>query len=85
MIINRWSFSRHVYDPVDLPDTWHVVLSSGPDELVNCPECGTEFNGYFDGYTSFRWHTVVGFGYTVCPDCYKDEFNERLRHRSLED
>ena len=77
MIIKKWNYEKHEYEDYNIPDDWKVkTYSDNMDELVNCPHCGKELK-FGAGYTSMEIHTNVGFGYTVCENCYEEEWKRR--------
>ena len=77
MSMNRWNYKTHKYDSYEVPLNWIcTTYSPNMSAIVNCPHCGKEFE-FGEGYTSMEIHTESGFGYTVCPDCYEDEWIRR--------
>lgn len=77
MVVGKWNYEKKAYDPHMIPDEWNVMLySDDMNEIVNCAACGRELR-FGDCYTSKEIHNRVGFGYGVCEDCYKKEW-ERM-------
>lgn len=74
MMAQKWNFKTHEYEPYELPEgatTFCFYL----DSLCRCARCGMLIV-FGSGYTSRQIHTSSGMGYTVCPDCYQNEWNE---------
>ena len=70
MILRKWNYSKHDYEPYEVPDDWNVKAYSGDmSEIVNCPHCGKRVQ-VGETYASREIHNDVGFGYSVCRDCY---------------
>ena len=71
--LKKWSYKDRKYHPYEVPNTWNVKnYSSDMDEIVNCAECGKEMK-YGEGFCSRLIHSDMGFGYTVCTECYFEE------------
>jgi hypothetical protein len=74
----RWNYTSHQYDLVELPDDWRISLfSETAGQPANCPHCGETVEPGC-GYTSLEFHSCWGFGYVVCEDCYRLELDRRL-------
>jgi len=74
MILNKWNYKKHIYEPYEIPDEWNCkTYSTDMEEIINCPHCGKEIK-YGNTYTSKEIHTEMGFGYGVCEDCYNKEW-----------
>ena len=81
MILNKWNYDIHDYEPYEVPDDWNCkAYSIDMEEIVNYPHCGKGIE-FGMGYTSQEIHTDFGFGYTVCPSCYNEEFKRRMKKR----
>jgi len=85
--IKIWHFEARTYIPYDKANKWLVVLGVGEEHLdgytfTQCAHCGaiTEVGSM---YTSRMIHTNVGFGYSVCEECYNKE--RKLEMDSLHD
>jgi hypothetical protein len=79
MILNKWNYDIHDYEPYEVPDDWNCkTYSVDMEEVVNCPQCGKKIL-FGDGYTSLEVHTDMGFGYAVCEQCYEKEWNRRKK------
>lgn len=79
MILNKWNYDIHDYEPYEVPNEWNCkTYSSDMDEVVNCPHCGKSIT-FGSGYTSQEIHTEFGFGYAVCANCYEGEIKRRRR------
>lgn len=77
MIVGKWNYATHDYDPYRIPDEWHTpIYSDDMDEIVNCCQCGCEIK-FGDTYTSKEIHSGLGFGYPVCEECYEEELTRR--------
>lgn len=73
MIIGRWNYATHSYDPYDVPIDWTIVLYTDDMDLpINCTNCGKDMV-FGDGYTSRELHNPYGLGYPVCEECYEAE------------
>ena len=77
--IPRFSYKKHKYCMVIIPNEWHVSLyEDDMDNIVNCANCGKELR-YGNGFTSQEYHEQqFGFGYIVCEDCHNAELKRRL-------
>ena len=74
MILNKWNYRKHKYEPYKIPDNWNVkTYSEDMDELINCAQCGKKIK-FGDGYTSLEVHTNLGIGYSVCDKCWDKEY-----------
>ena len=74
MKLKKWNYKSKKYDDYEVPDDWKCkTYSNDMEEVVNCPHCGMAIT-FGSGYTSREIHTEFGFGYTVCPECYKAEW-----------
>lgn len=82
MIVRRWNHKKRDYDPYMIPSDWKCRTSAEMDEIVNCASCGREVE-FGDCYSSLEIHGKLGFGYSVCPECYEKEVcrNDRGRNR----
>ena len=79
MILNKWNYDIHDYEPYEVPDDWNCkTYSADMDEVVNCPHCGNKIL-FGQSYTSMEIHSKVGFGYAVCEQCYEKEWNRRKK------
>lgn len=73
VIIGRWNYQTHEYDPYIPPEGWKIVLyTTDMDEGINCTNCGKAMT-YGDGLTSKELHNGLGLGYPVCQSCYDGE------------
>lgn len=80
MILKKWNYKKHEYDPYEIPDEWNCkTYSNDMDEIINCPHCGKELK-FGDTYTSKEIHTEIGLGYGVCEKCYNNEWLRRNRY-----
>lgn len=81
MKAGKWNHKTREYDYYETPEEWHTPLyTDNMEEIVNCAQCGREI-AYGDCYTSREIHNGYGFGYPVCEDCLKEEW-ERERNMS---
>ena len=75
----KWNYQTHKYDDYFVPDDKILkTYSNDMNEIVNCCQCLKEIK-YGDSYTSKEVHTPIGFGYAVCEDCYKQEWERRRK------
>lgn len=73
MIIQRWNYHTHDYEPYKPDPSWKIVLfTKDMEENINCTYCGLEMT-YGQCFTSKELHTHVGLGYPVCEECYEEE------------
>ena len=74
MLLQKWNYEKHKYEPHIVPDDWNCQsFSDNMKEIINCPHCGKKLE-FGDAYTSLEIHTqVCGFGYGVCEECYEKE------------
>lgn len=77
-LLQKWDFEKHEYIPFLSPAGLDAVLIGNKDTICRCAECGTEML-YGDSYTSIRIHDNYGFGYAVCRNCSRKEWEERRR------
>lgn len=85
MKLSRWNYETHSYDLVDVPNEWKCsTYEDDMSKVINCPHCGGEFK-VGDGYTSMEFHTGLGFGFIVCEECYKEEWERRKRYSEREE
>lgn len=82
MILNKWNYEKHEYEPYVVPDNWNVKCGGTDDnEIVHCAQCGRQ-GKLGDTYTSLEIHTpLYGFGFAVCEDCYEIEWKRRRYYR----
>ena len=82
MKLNKWNWKKHEYEPLEVPDDWNCkTYSPDMNEIINCPHCGKEIS-FGDGYTSREIQTEYGFGYMVCADCYRKEWDRESEAKS---
>lgn len=75
MMMQKWNFRTHNYEPYSVPESWETPLVVGPDDLdreINCASCGAVKRAG-EMYTSTQIHTPMGMGYPVCGVCYERE------------
>ena len=78
--MKKWNYKTLEYEEYTVPDSWKVkTFSIDMDEKVNCASFGKSMK-YDDGYTSRTIHTIRGFGYIVCEDCYNKDFEEERNY-----
>lgn len=70
----KWDFKTKQYSKYTLPP---LASTYEPDmnKAIQCASCGKALK-VGNGYTSRQIHNAVGFGYIVCEDCYKKEWQE---------
>ena len=77
MILQKWNYKKHKYEDYEIPDEWNVkTYGNDMEEIINCCQCGKKLK-FGDSYTSLEVHTEIGFGYSVCEDCYEKEWKRR--------
>ena len=73
----KWNVKTNEYDIYRLPHK-ASAYESDLHAIIACARCERELS-YGDAYTSRQIHTEMGFGYMVCRECNKLEWNlERL-------
>lgn len=73
MILGRWNRGIRDYEPYRIPDDRRIRLHCDDvNELIDCVSCGRELT-FGEAFTSLEFHTPMGFGYGVCPECYEEE------------
>lgn len=77
MILHRWDYKTHTYQPFESPAKETAVYSEDMNRPVDCGQCGKSMT-FGDGYTSREIHNDYGLGYPVCSPCY-DKETERAR------
>ncbi len=80
ILLQKWNYETHVYDPFESPAVILVIYSEDMVEACDCANCGKRMT-FGDGYTSKTIHNHVGFGYPVCENCYSEEIKEWEKHR----
>lgn len=74
MIVYEWDPIKREYIATYRPDDkQYITFATDMDVVCNCVCCGKEMK-YGDSYTSRRFHTALGFGYSECEECYKENW-----------
>lgn len=77
MKLQKYSRVDHQYHNYYVPDSMNIPLyTTNLDEIINCCQCMKEMR-FKDGYTSLEVHNDYGLGYSVCPECYQEEWKRR--------
>lgn len=76
MQLSKWNYELHDYELFNSPAVKISLYGDDMDKLVDCANCGKELP-FGECYTSMEIHNVIGFGYGVCDDCYKEEHKRR--------
>ena len=85
MVVGKWNYEKHDYDPYIIPYGWRVTpFCIDEKEIINCAQCGKQMI-VDDGYVSLEVYTPIGFGYIVCEDCYDEEWKRRKKYKNEED
>lgn len=80
MILRKWNYLTHQYEPYKVPDDWYVTAYEADMETnVNCACCGKQIT-HRQSYCSLEIHTQLGFGYDVCDECYTEERIRRFKN-----
>lgn len=75
--LRRWDRQAHKYRPYNVPLHWNVkTYSDDMEEIVNCAQCGKELP-HGESFASLEVHAAMGIGYSVCGECYKQEWQRR--------
>ncbi|MCL2632558.1 MAG: helix-turn-helix domain-containing protein [Coriobacteriia bacterium] len=76
MQVRKLSFETKKYSMKEIPEEWAVAsYSNDMNAVINCIACGVEVS-YGKSYKSRQYHTKAGVGYSVCEDCYSQEWVE---------
>ena len=79
MVLQRWNFEKHEYEPFKVPDNRKIRLHcNSMTEVIDCAICGKHIR-YGASYTSAAVHDYLGFGYAICRQCHTEEFEKRLK------
>lgn len=82
MILQKWNYEKRDYEDYEIPNEWNVkTYNKNMEEIINCCQCGKKLL-FGDSYTSLEVHTEMGFGYSVCGDCYEKEWKRRERYNA---
>lgn len=81
MLLRKWNFDTHEYEPFDSPAKATFTYSANMDAPVDCANCGKAMT-YGEGFTSRTIHTEIGFGYPVCEDCYNTEWEAERKSKN---
>lgn len=74
MFVQKWNTKLSKYEQYELPKG-ATLFEKDMDKKVNCARCGGPMI-YGQGYTSRQIHTRMGLGFSVCRNCYQNEFEE---------
>lgn len=75
-VMQKWNPKTHQYEEYEVPNNWNTPLyTDNMQELVNCARCGKEIH-YGESYTSLQIHNNLGLAYSVCRECYEQEWEE---------
>lgn len=77
-IAKKWNYSKHDYEPYNLPDGASAYPYDDMDYEISCACCGKRVK-FGDTYTSFEIHTDIGMGYWVCESCHEIEYDRRRK------
>lgn len=78
MLLRKWDYEKHEYEPYIVPDEWECRYSGfDMSEIINCCQCGKEVM-FGECYTSLEVHTFYGIGYMVCENCHDVEMERKL-------
>lgn len=81
MLLRKWDYSTHQYEPYNISDEWDCRwYSDDMTKIINCCQCGKELI-FENSYNSQEVHSLMGFGYMVCEQCHEIETKRRLKNR----
>lgn len=80
MMLRKWNFKTHEYEPFESPAKNVCLYSADLDAEVDCANCGKNMT-YGQGLTSRTIHERMGFGYPVCDPCYEKEWEDERAAR----
>lgn len=84
-VLQKWDYESHEYRQILVPAGWNCKLyTDNMDEIVNCPHCGKELK-FGETFTSLEIQNPAGFGYGVCEECHKAEWQRRKLHKEQEE
>lgn len=76
--MQKWNSEKGEYEPYSVPNNWICPLyCEDMQRVVNCASCGKIIR-YGSSYTSQEIHNSHGLGYTVCPECHREEMKRRM-------
>ena len=75
MTVYKWDFVLREYDEIQKDVSESPTICFDMEKIVRCINCGREV-AYGNCFTSLRWHTEHGFGYPVCEECHRVEWEE---------
>ena len=78
-ILKKWNFAEHRYE--DVENIWGIELIFEFGIKTICANCKKPLLSN-NGYTSNQWHTEIGFGYSVCEECYETERELDKKYRA---
>lgn len=65
MILAKWNYKKHNYEPYKIPDKWNCkTYCDDMSEEVNCVECGKKLK-FSNCYTSLEVHSMP-FAFRLC-------------------
>lgn len=70
----KWDFKTKHYNDYKVPPL-ATVYEQNMSKIIQCASCRNALK-VGNGYTSRQIHNALGFGYIVCGDCYKKEWQE---------
>ena len=76
MKVQKWNYKKHNYETYELPEG-SMMYSYDMDRKVACAQCGKEIP-FGESYTSWEVHNIIGLGYAVCENCYKQEWRRKI-------
>lgn len=84
MILDKWNYEKHVYEPYAVPDDWKVSkYEDNLNAVVNCCQCGRKVI-VDDTFSSHEIHDDLGLGFMVCSDCHDKEWKRRKKYKREE-
>ena len=74
MKARKWIEKEKKYIDYELPEG-ATLCETDMNKQISCCSCGKKIL-YGNSYTSLTIHTIGGFGYVECQECYEKSFKE---------
>ena len=79
MYAQKWNWKTKKYEEYKLPEGV-IFFSKDLDKETACAQCG-DMKKFGECFTSREVHTQIGLGFSVCKDCYKEEWDRDQKER----
>lgn len=79
MLLKKWNYQKHKYEPYEIPDSWNVkIYTNNMEEIINCAHCGRKIKAG-DSHSSYEIQNDFGIGYGICEKCFNNEMFRKNR------